>query len=377
VIAAGDLCPILRIEETMLEGESERLYGDVLPVLHDKDVSLVNLECPLTEHPTSAPKSGQSLKAHPSCAEGVRLGGFDVVSLANNHIMDYGKRGLGDTEDACRRAGLRSVGAGPDLSSATAPLTVPLGDEAVTVLAFAEREFGIATPSTPGVNPLNPIANYHQIREAKKRTDNIIVVVHGGHEYYPLPSPRMVQVYRFLAEAGASMVVGHHPHVAGAYEVHDGVPIFYSVGNFLFDWSATCAPGFYQGMLVRAELDRGVVRDFSVIPFTQCSGPVGMRLMTEEEAETFRATINGYCHDLRDAAQLAAKWTEYCESKRSEYLAHALRLPRLQRWLLKRNILTGLIGRGARNLPFLNVIRCEAHHDILVETLEAILREES
>lgn len=377
VIAAGDFCPILRIEETMVDSDPEHLYGDVLPILQDKDLSLANLECPLTNHGVATAKSGPSLKANPSCAEGVRLGGFDVVSLANNHMFDYGRRGLEDTEAACRRAGLSVVGAGSNLLAASDPLTCIVGEEDVTVLAFAEHEFGIATPSGAGVNPFDPIANYHQIREAKKQSQNIIVMVHGGHEYYPLPSPRMVQVYRFFAEAGASMVVGHHPHVAGAYEVHEDVPIFYSLGNFLFDWSERQTPDFHEGMFVRATLERGTVSDFSLVPYTQCAEQVGMRLMTEEERTTFMDIVNEYSRYLNDEALLDMKWKEFCASKRNFYLAHALRLSKLSRWMLKRNILPGLIGRGAHNPLFLNLIRCESHHEVLLETLEAASRKQS
>lgn len=372
LLAAGDFCPIRRIEETMLGTDPESIYGDVLPILRDKDISLVNLECSLTEHSSAARKSGPNLKAHPSCANSIRLGGFDVVTLANNHIMDYGSLGLTDTQAACRLAGLHFVGAGSDLPAASAPLIVSAAGEEVAVLAFAEHEFGIATPAQAGVNPLDPITNYHQIRAARARTDNVIVVIHGGHEYYPLPSPRMLQVYRFLAEAGASMVIGHHPHVPGAYELHDGVPIVYSLGNFLFDWRPQLAPEFNIGMLVRATLDRGAVTDFELVPYAQGATHVSLRLMHGAERETFLAAVNQHSECLSDPALVNTKWRAFCASQRNYYLAHALRLPKLLRWLLRRNIFTRLISMGARNPAFLNVIRCEAHHDALVETLEAV-----
>ena len=83
------------------------------------------------------------------------------------------------------------------------------------------------------------IDNTNQIREAKASHDKVIVIVHGGHEYYNLLSPRMQKQYRFYADQGADIVVGHHTHCISGNEIHNGVPKYYSLGNFLFTGRST------------------------------------------------------------------------------------------------------------------------------------------
>jgi Bacterial capsule synthesis protein PGA_cap len=370
LVAGGDLCPIGPIEVTLTGPAPESAFGDVLPLLEEKDLSIVNLECPLTAYGTPSPKSGPNIRADPSCARGIKRGGFDVASLANNHMFDFGGRGLDDTLSACQSAGIHTVGAGADLSAASEPLVVTVEGEETVILAYAEREFGVATNTSPGISPVDPIGNYRQIRDLRRRYANILVMVHGGHEYYPLPSPRMVEYYRFLAEAGASIVIGHHPHVVGAYEVHEGVPILYSLGNFLFDWHDAVTDDFFEGMLLRAELSEGTVRDFSLEPFRQCGGEPSMRLLKGDERSRCLAKVERLSHTLADEAAMGEHWVNFCSGQRNAYLAHALRLSRPRRWLLKRNILKTLMAKGADNPTFLNVLRCESHHELVLDALE-------
>src|SRR5690606_22347516 len=105
-------------------------------------------------------------------------------------------------------------------------------------------------------NPIDIIDNVKQINEARGIADYVFVIVHGGHEFFNLPSPRMQKLYRFYAEQGADIVIGHHTHCIGGYETYKGVPIYYSLGNFLFtkqnpyeDW--------YLGLVLEVEIVEG------------------------------------------------------------------------------------------------------------------------
>ena len=142
-----------------------------------------------------------------------------------------------------------TVGAGDNLQQASKPLYIKIKNKTIAILNFAEQEFSVAGKNTAGANPLNIIDNYHSIQDAKQQADILLVIVHGGHEGYPLPSPRMVQTYRFFAEIGASVVVGHHTHCASGFEVYHGVPIFYSLGNFIFDYNSVFLIIFMRDIL--------------------------------------------------------------------------------------------------------------------------------
>ena len=97
---------------------------------------------------------------------------------------------------------------------------------------------------------------FNQIQEAKSKADFIVVVAHGGHEHYNLPSPRMKKWYRFFVDAGASAVVTHHTHIISGYEVYKDAPIFYSLGNFLFDWEGERNKPWNKSMIIRLHFEK-------------------------------------------------------------------------------------------------------------------------
>src|SRR5690606_16683331 len=112
------------------------------------------------------------------------------------------------------------------------------------------------------------IDNVRQIKREKQISDKVIVIVHGGHEYYNLPSPRMVKQYRFYAENGADLVVGHHTHCISGHETYNGVPIFYSLGNFLFT-KPSRHQSWYNGLVLEIFVDKFQDIDVKIHPVRQ------------------------------------------------------------------------------------------------------------
>lgn len=364
LLFTGDLHPGGRTEALLLRGDHDAAFGDALPLLRGADLSVTNLEAPLTGRGAPIPKTGPCFRADPGCAAGLRDAGFDVVSLANNHILDYGAAGLADTIEACRGAGLEAVGAGEDLQAAQAPLVLERGACRVAILSFAEGEFS-ASRGGPGACPLDPVANHHQILEARRRADLVFVTVHGGHEFHPLPSPRMVQTCRFFAELGVAAVVGHHPHVASGMELHHGVPILYSLGTLLFDPPGAEPEDFHRGLLARFRISSGGVRSLSLHPCWQYREGPGLRLMAGEARARFLAAIAERSRVIQDPKALAASWAELCEARREAYLSLLLRRRGLRR------LLPGHGAGGREHLRvLLNLFRCQAHHEACVGVLE-------
>ena len=129
----------------------------------------------------------------------------------------------------------------------------------IAILNFCENEWSIAEDDSPGANPMDIIDNTNHIREAKASHDKVIVIVHGGHEYYNLPSPRMQKQYRFYADQDADIVVGHNTHCISGSEMYKGVPIYYSLGNFLFTGRSTIE-NWYYGLVLELEIKDGNIR---------------------------------------------------------------------------------------------------------------------
>lgn len=367
VLVAGDLCPQGRPEKRLSSDSARDFWHDIPDVTESHDLSIVNLECPLTRSDSPIVKSGPHLRSDPRCAAGIRAGGFDVVTLANNHILDMGEQGLLDTLKTCREAGLRTVGAGRNLSEAVQPLFLTIKDTRIAILAFAEQEFSIATPNTAGAWPLDEIANYYQISQAQEEADFVLISLHGGNEGYPLPSPRLNKVCRYFAALGAGAVVCHHSHVAGGMEVVHGVPIVYGTGNLLFDWPSPRPPGWYKGFMVSLQLKGYKAVSVELIPYVQCQGDVGLHLLQGEEAASFQQEVQTLSAIIQDSEALEREWLRFCRDSQNYYVARLVAANQLSFRLWSRGILR--LNHKSRVSGLLNLIQCQAHRDVLIENL--------
>ena len=222
-MVGGDFCP------KNIPVDKLHPFRGIKSVLDNVDFRIINLEAPLTEYDCPTLKTGPSLKLHPEVAGSLKETCINLVTLANNHIHDYGSRGILDTLDTCRKHNISHVGAGKNLEDATSVFYTKLKDQSLAVINVAENEWGSADRKQAGFASLDPFMLFTKIQEAKSITDNILVIIHGGHEEWKYPSPRMIRTYRLISLWGASAVIGHHSHCIGGYEVYQGVPIFYSL----------------------------------------------------------------------------------------------------------------------------------------------------
>jgi len=374
IIVTGDFCPHGRVEKLCLNGNYDNIYGDFLDILRDKDISITNLECPLISRPNPITKCGPNLSASPQCIKGIKHAQFDVVALANNHIMDHGQSGLESTLLASKEAEIKTVGVGSNLESAAKILYLTVKNSTIAILNFAEHEFSIATSKSAGANPLDPVQNYYQVQQAKQNADIVLVIVHGGHQKYPLPSPRMVQTYRYFVDLGANAVIGHHTHCVSGYEIYNNVPIFYSLGNFIFDGDGR-DNNWYEGYFVKFSISNGIVKNIKLHPYTQCRNSAGIYPMTQQRKEQFLKDVNKYCDIIKNSDLNEQEWQNFCESHERGYLAALLSKGRVARRLLKFELFRNMILKKNRLPCFLGIIRCEAHRDIAVRILEQIIAE--
>ncbi len=231
---AGDWAPI-RAFAPLLEADPKAIYGDLLPHLLNQDLSLVNLEAPLSDKGEGVVKSGAVFKGVTAHVDGLKAAEFNAVTLANNHVFDFGQEAFDQTVETLDRAGIAHTGAGETLPRASAPLILEKQGIRIAVLNFSEGEdLTAAGPQAPGVVGWELDLMEEEIRELKGKVHAIVVIAHCGIEYVPFPPAYVGDAFRRMAHAGADLVVGHHPHVPQGMEVHNGVPIFYSLGNFVF-----------------------------------------------------------------------------------------------------------------------------------------------
>jgi poly-gamma-glutamate capsule biosynthesis protein CapA/YwtB (metallophosphatase superfamily) len=269
--AVGDIMLARTIADQVQAAGPEIVFAGVQSVLDSADVLVGNLECALTTGGEQQLKS-YTFAAPPEMAQALELAGFDVLSLANNHAMDFGRQGLLDTRDTLGQYGIASVGAGENVAEARTPVILERNGLRLAFLAYVDvpKEYSgfdahtwIATASQPGV----AWANLDQIRTdvaaAKLQADVVVVLLHSGYE----ENTAVVSFQRAEAiaaiNAGAALVIGSHPHILQAIEHYHGGLIAYSLGNFVFDDNQGI---FNATVIMRVVLTPEGVQSFNFIP---------------------------------------------------------------------------------------------------------------
>lgn len=244
--AIGDVAPLGPLRAFARAHGDDAVLAEAAPRLRAADLAFANLESPVGEADWVEP--GRSAEFHLDAGVPAALAraGVRVVSLANNHMMDCGPRGLAATLAACAAAGLATVGAGADLAAARAPARLEARGQRVVVLGWSASVAGRATAASPGTAPLEAAVVREDLMRWRADADVLIASVHWGSMYVDYPPPRVLELSRALVEGGADVVLGHHPHVTQGARHEGRSLVLYSLGDFAFhpaagDFEATVA----------------------------------------------------------------------------------------------------------------------------------------
>lgn len=218
-------------------------FRETAHLLQTADVALGNLECVITDKGAAAVKRF-AFRAEPRMIDALTFAGFDVLTLANNHAMDYDPEALLDTLARLSEAGIAHVGAGADEITARQPAIIERHGLSIAFLGYMDVPdggYGLrpqdmqATERRPGVAWARPEAIGADVRGAKARADVVIVLLHSGYEFRTIPNETQRTAAHAAIDAGAAAVIGAHPHVLQGVEHYRGGVIAYSLGNFVFD----------------------------------------------------------------------------------------------------------------------------------------------
>ena len=345
-------------------------WEPMIDVISQHTWSVANVEAPITGTDAPIVKSGPHLRSTPGLAEVLKQGGFNAVSLANNHVLDMGPTGLSDTLRICDDAGLLRVGAGLNLREASAPLVLAEAGLSVAILALAEWEFSIATPEAPGAAPVRLVETVQMIRALAAQAETVVVLLHSGAEHYPLPSPGLVRRCHLLVDAGAKAVICHHSHVPSGAEVYRGAPIVYGTGNFLFPVAVPPTTWWHTGCAVSIRFGRGGAEDCLLVPHKHRTDSVGVEFLRDDEVGRFAARFAELSGTIADDVELGQRWQEHCRTAAPHYLATALGLTRVERRLVRMGVWPSWRFPHRRVPGLANLVRCETHREALVTLLE-------
>lgn len=305
ILFAGDLN--FRYIEPVDRTMAESILCEVKPYLDSVDFRVVNLETPLADKAKYAPihKAGPNLISMPENIAFLDAFQADGVTLANNHTGDYGYDALFDTLAILEEHHIRYAGAGANLTEAYKPFLLTKDGVTVAVLSVCENEFGLATDTTPGSAAYSPRAVLRAIRDAKMVADYVILCFHGGNEHNPVPGPKAVDRYRMFCDMGADAVVAGHTHCPQGYEMYDGKPILYSMGNFLF---ASSTPReqkdrWHYGSMCVLTIENGV--SIELIPYRFTPDAKHIHVFQGEEKAIMDDYLQTLSAPLSDPATLA------------------------------------------------------------------------
>jgi len=264
LIAVGDVQLGRHMADDVKRKGADWLFAPTADISRGADIAFCNLECALSADAPLLPKRF-AFRADPDCAHALARAGYDVACLANNHSMDCHIAGLRDTMRALTDAGVAYVGAGHDRHAAHDPLILHRRGLRIAFLARSMfiPEGVVLLDDRPAIAILDPDAIAGDVRAAARAADVVVVSLHWGIEYSPYPSDWQRRLAHQIVDAGADVIIGHHPHCIQEVERYRGAVIAYSLGNFVFDASRERAR---HGLTLRCTLSADGVIDFDTIP---------------------------------------------------------------------------------------------------------------
>lgn len=364
----ADFAPTKFNEKYFCDGDIVRLLGkELCQILNDADLNIFNLETPLTDKLSPIPKCGLNLIASAKSVAAYAKIPKLLLGLANNHIMDQDVQGLGSTTSTLKQNGIDYCGAGKNLKEASRSKILEIKNKKIGVYACAEHEFSIADENVPGANPFDPLECYDQVQQLKMNCDYLIVLYHGGKEYYRYPSPNLQKYCRKFVEKGADLVVCQHTHCIGCRENYRSGVIVYGQGNFLLDFN-TDDEYSHNSLLLKVILD--TTNHVIEIPLSK-NGPF-VALASDEEALDVMKAYNDRSTAILDKQFIKKNYAAFANSMINGYLNGLLGnniLIRILNRLLGRQ-LGALLHDQKSCIDNYNCILCEAHRELLLEGLK-------
>ena len=282
ILVAGDFCPRFNQKELLDETLQNEITKEIAPLASSHDFAMLNVETVFSDKDTPIVKSGPNIRTNLEYLGFLKKFNFNIGACANNHMGDHGDDALLETIEHVKDLGMMTVGAGKNKADAEKALFVEKNGIKLAIVNCAEHEFGIAGKDKPGMAGLDFYDTSKIIIDAKKKADVVLVFIHGGNEHNPLPRPGMKKLCHFFAECGASAVVVGHAHCRQGYEVYEGTPIFYGMGNFYMQ-NKKQSYGWEHGYMVSLEFTKEKCVKYEIIPYYQAYDGTKFEISKGEE----------------------------------------------------------------------------------------------
>lgn len=371
IIIGADLVPTKSNIELFEKGDINTLLGsDLIDIIHSADYRIFNLEIPLVNESSPIKKCGPNLIASTKCISAYKAMKIDLLTLANNHILDQGSKGLESSISTLKQAGISYVGVGNSIKEASRPKIISCEGKKIGVYACVEHEFTVVTEDESGANPVDLLETPDHIIELKKQCDYVIVLYHGGKEQYRYPSPNLQKICRKLVEKGADLVVCQHSHCIGCKEEYKQGTIVYGQGNFLFDDEEN---EYWQTSLLIMISDNFKIK---YLPLKKNKSTV--RLAKGDEAENILEQFNLRSEEILDPEKVNQHYDELAIYYKNFYLLSVMKIKRGLLYRIINKLSNGLVEKTIINAVYnskyrytlRNYVECESHNELLLHILK-------
>jgi poly-gamma-glutamate synthesis protein (capsule biosynthesis protein) len=358
--------------DTLNEKAPEEFVAKPLrDLIKEHDYSVINFEGAVAGSAKPALKTGPNLAMPADAVSAVKKMGFNVATLANNHLMDFGLPGLLETQSEMDDQGIAHMGAGLTETAAKFPKVVDAGGIKCGLVNMCQSEWGLAEGTDGGVNGIDWLHTARLIKWLKRECSAVIVITHMGHEYAKIQSPAIRDDLLLLGELGADLIVNHHPHVAGGVIEEERFKIFSTLGNFIFsEHFNTDSEAVREGMLASIEVTSDGVRDVQPIGISFNPGTRQVELLSRQREMQLKEWLAGSSSDLETHDIVAEGFEALVAARRWQYLNYIEPINgKFLRGLRRFGLFNGLWSKSKKRL-LLNVIRCEPHREMLIKILE-------
>ena len=373
ILIGADICPTKTNFGLFEKCDTEALIGKkLLSLLKGADYTIFNLETPLTDTLSPIAKNGPCLAAPTATINGLKAINSHFFTLSNNHILDQGIQGLNSTMALLEKANIAYAGVGENLQAAGKPYIADIQGVKLGIYCCAEHEFSIATDTTAGANPYDPLISFDAVKELKKNSDFVIVLYHGGKEHYRYPSPQIQKIFRKFADCGANLVIAQHTHCIGCKEEYNGATLLYGQGNFLFDHSTS--EYWQNNLLIELNIEKSTKKvSINYIPCVKQDN--GVRLAKEQEVKQILTDFKNRSEQIQQPGFIAEEYKIFANKLYNSYLQSC------SGWF-GRNLFVRTLNKltGHRLLKYFyfkkdllriqNLLDCEAHREVFLQSIK-------
>lgn len=346
-------------------------------IIRSSDIAICNFEAPIKHDDMQGiKKAGPHVYQSKESVQYLKDVGFDFVSLANNHIYDYGQKGISDTVQELNRFDIDFIGGGVDFEEAYKTAIIEKNGLKIGLLAACENEFGCLyeKQNRGGYAWLFHNAIEDSIRSIRQECDFVVLIAHAGVENIEFPIKEWRDRYKRLCDVGVDVIIGHHPHVPQGYEKHNNSLIFYSLGNFYFD-TVSFEDKSDDSYSVVLEFEKSKDVEFEIVYHKKIAGQT---CLVEENEVSF--DINHLCGLLSDGYEkrndeisielLNKYYYGYYESALGIMPKNAKLLSKIK-WLIKKLLFPNR-GIDNKNLMLLHNVRIDSHRFLVQRALSLI-----